>query len=146
MKLLLKGCMSLCASDVERIEISNNLRKRRRRMEIVKPDKYDIKIEKNQDNYMMIYREFFLKGRENVKEALENTYKIVKNYPFKVKKIEDNRYCGFEFTITSSLPTIADFITSEFLTVGNVGNITLSQIFITFGAFAGRNKKKEEKK
>jgi hypothetical protein len=115
-------------------------------MEILKPDKYDIKIEKNHDNYMMVYREFFLKGRGSVKEALENTYKIVKNYPFKVKKIEDDRYCGLEFTVTSSLPTIADFITSEFLTVGNVGNITLSQIFVTFGAFAGINKKKEEKK
>lgn len=105
-------------------------------MKILKPDKYDIKIEKKQDNYVMLYREFYLKGRENLKEALDYTYKIAKGYPLKVKKIEDEKYCGFEFIIDSSFESISDFLAGEFLAIGNIGNLTIAQIFAAFGTLS----------
>lgn len=105
-------------------------------MKILKPDKYDIKIEKKQDMYVMLYREFYLKGRENLKEALDYTYELAKGYPFKVKKIEDEKYCGFEVVVESSLEAISDYLTGEFLGLGNIGNITIAQIFAAFGALS----------
>lgn len=105
-------------------------------MTLVRPIGYDISIRKQGDMFLLEYTEFFDRNDKDAVTAVENTIEHLdtiknnapKNTALPSLTVDKTNY-SIHMEMIGSFEDIADHITSEFMSFGRAGKMTIKDIF-----------------